>query len=128
MASHDPATTLDRTLTDACFNPADMAGIPAGHGDTTAECGRSCFMSGDRSLECVVTCIRDRTACAVSVGCSTCYALSAKCGRTHCVTERIDSSTSDACLSCLCGANTAVVNCFDPVVICSGREPTASCE
>ena len=128
MACHDSTTMLDLTVTEACQNADDMANTPDNYSDVTASCARGCFLSGNRSPDCVVACIRNMTECVVSTNCTTCYAISSGCAADNCLTECLSPETEEACLACRCGANAAGVNCFDAFTACAGGEPSTSCE
>ena len=129
-ACHDPATVLNLMATDACQNPDDQAATMSSDpdlGDLAADCGRSCFLAGDSTPDCVVACMRNMSSCVSSVDCTTCYALSVGCASSNCLTECLDPANADACLACRCGANAAGVNCFDVYDTCRGETTTGSC-
>jgi len=129
-ACHDPATMLDLTVTDACQNADDQAATMSDDpdlGDLAADCGRSCFLAGRGTPDCVVACMRNMSSCVSSVGCTTCYALSVGCASDNCLTECLDPANGEACLACRCGANAAGLNCFDIYDSCRGETTMDAC-
>jgi len=95
----------------------DVSGVAAG-----CALGPCVSMTGMEQATCITTCIV--TATTLSAGCASCVTMSVGCTFQNCIMECVPDPTTTECVACRCGANTAMVNCFDVYEACSGLTPT----
>ncbi len=110
----------DMTALDACYNDG---GVDTPQ-DIAKQCGIDCIVDADPAT-CTLTCLQNETNHAITDACSSCIVASVDCGKTNCLTDCLGSDAAK-CNACLCGGNTAKVDCIDQYVKCSGR-PNTTC-
>jgi hypothetical protein len=113
-----------------CDNDQDRAARVRGYcpgnrniQEVTGDCALDCLFQEDAG-GCIGDCIVTATDGELSVGCSTCVAATAVCGRDYCLNECISDTQSELCLACRCGQNADKHNCYDDYEVCSGTHLT----
>lgn len=96
--------------------------------DIASECAGPCVLGGSTDEDnCVVDCIREDTADAVSVECADCFEHSVFCAAVNCLAPCLPpNQDSEACIACRCGDNNAGENCVQVFTDCSGV-PSDTC-
>ncbi|PIE16034.1 MAG: hypothetical protein CSA66_07820 [Proteobacteria bacterium] len=108
-AKTDPATLAADCGTKAC-----IAFALQGDFDGAKTCANDCMANGNADKEI--------PASELSEACASCYVNAVLCGAQHCLNVCAGDATSDACVSCRGGDNTAGVNCTGEFYSCSGLQ------
>lgn len=113
------------TVTGACTNAEDKAAGRAGYcpgnrsvSQIVSACAKDCLLSEEEG--CVRDCVEEDLKGALSEDCRDCYIDLTACGSANCASVCLADTSSNECISCLCGENKKEKNCYAAFNECTG--------